>query len=286
MPLFMFLSGFLVWGKEISLKKKFLALVLPFLAWFIVGMALTFIAKGQVDVVRSTLNLLRNPDVGLWFLWVLFLNFCSFKLVSFLAAKFGDTTRIMTFISVYLVMQTIPIHILGFDALRWHFLFFGLGYFFAKYRTRINITPKYLVKIFFLILFPLFALMWYRVSPPAFTSLFIGVTSTTLHTLNGFLISAFIIITPLLGIGFVWSLVPESGGRIYKLLAKLGMISLDIYVVNRLLLLGNSTVELFLSALILSILISLILNRFKITRTILYGRAAVHLSKNKRQATG
>ena len=80
MPLFMFLAGLVAsYSFEMPtypfLKKKFMALAVPFMSWY----ALAYFANGvyQNITLKSYIGrVLLSPDWGLWFLWVLFLNFC------------------------------------------------------------------------------------------------------------------------------------------------------------------------------------------------------------------
>ena len=92
MPLFMMLSGFVT---PIRLERfsqvmhklysRFMQLVIPFISWS----ALDLLLIGRFDVFR----VLRNPEYGLWFLWVLFwIN--TFYIVGLWALKFINPSNI------------------------------------------------------------------------------------------------------------------------------------------------------------------------------------------------
>lgn len=268
MPLFMFLSGFLVLGREINLKKKFLSLVVPFLAWFCVWKFISIIFyKSNIDILFNIFSLINSPDNGLWFLWVLFLCFCILKFMTNISRKIEDKGLVATFIAIYFLLQTLPINNFGIEKVKWYFLFFGIGYFFAKYRSKIKIFPKNTISIICFVLFPICAFFWSNSGPPKFIESF-----NLMFGFRDFVIRFFNIITPLLGIGFVWNIVQKSGGKIYSLIGKLGFISMDIYVIHQSFIYGNNIIVAIFVALIISILVSILLNRFKITRNILYGR--------------
>ena len=66
MPLFMFISGFVSFKENYewsSVKKRFFQLIIPFMAWAMLGMTIS----GNYNWIWLT-----KPDTALWFLWVLF----------------------------------------------------------------------------------------------------------------------------------------------------------------------------------------------------------------------
>lgn len=82
MPLFMFVSGFVSWKvyKWASVKKRAVQLLIPFffsivLAWFV-----NYWGFWSADGFLSyTSKVIIQPDLGLWFLWVLFFYQYSFR---------------------------------------------------------------------------------------------------------------------------------------------------------------------------------------------------------------
>lgn len=72
MPFFMIISGFLFsysgkWTYNFFFRKRIIQLLLPFFTWAF--MDCLFI---KPLTVHSFVELIRNPGLGLWFLWVLF----------------------------------------------------------------------------------------------------------------------------------------------------------------------------------------------------------------------
>lgn len=77
MPLFMFVSGALVYNPERPInfnwvKKKFKMLVIPFILWIPIAY---IIAKQYtwISFEDRIIQVIESPDNAMWFLWVLFL---------------------------------------------------------------------------------------------------------------------------------------------------------------------------------------------------------------------
>ena len=96
MPLFMFISGYLM-PETINnsfLRIKFKQLVIPFTLW-----SALLIALNNPELIKNADSyqfldrlyklFLQPDDGGLWFLWVLFLNFLVFTLSSAITASSG-----------------------------------------------------------------------------------------------------------------------------------------------------------------------------------------------------
>lgn len=269
MPFFMFISGYLALGKTVSLKKKFAALVIPFILWYLISYLISIFQGNATEFVPYITKLFYSPDYGLWFLWVLFINFCLLKAISIIAPKINDLDMLATAVCVYLLIQTIPLGVLGMGLVKWHFLFFIAGYFFAKYKNKIRFLK--LIKILYLVLFPVFVLMWNRIENP----LFIDVLSQYFNKDSVYIVSLiqyYRILTPFLGIGFVWSLVPNAGGFIYSQLQRLGTITLDIYVIQQYLIFTSyPTIITFFICLLLSILLPQLIKKVKVLDIALFG---------------
>ena len=80
MPLFMVISGILTGFKSehtinkntiYSIKKRAVQLIFPFLSWAIISSLL------KKDYCLF-LNIIKEPDNGLWFLWVLFFIYIAY----------------------------------------------------------------------------------------------------------------------------------------------------------------------------------------------------------------
>ena len=80
MPLFMFVSGLLVCYLKTDITAKWLfkkmrMLLIPFIAWIIIPF---FFSKNWSEFPSYFLQVLKTPDYGLWFLYILF---CCFVLL-------------------------------------------------------------------------------------------------------------------------------------------------------------------------------------------------------------
>lgn len=139
MPLFAFLSGWVLVGREGShpllfLRGKALALFVPYLAWVAVELPLRHVAAA--DLMPRLFSALVDPHAGLqmWFLPVLFWMF-----VVFTAGRLVSRTTIWTAavgIAVgALLLFPVP-HTLGLDKIAWLYPFLVLGYLAARYRDR------------------------------------------------------------------------------------------------------------------------------------------------------
>lgn len=136
MPLFMCISGYVapqLVGRGV-IGKKFKQLVIPFLIWT----ALVFMARYFADggylhmgfdgleaVGQNLLGVLRTPDSGLWFLWILFLNFCVFAIFN---GRYLLPLSFAFVISLYLLQSlSTEFSYYGLNLIRWHYPFFILG---------------------------------------------------------------------------------------------------------------------------------------------------------------
>ena len=183
MPLFMFISGYLM-PETINnsfLRIKFKQLVIPFTLW-----SALLIALNNPELIKNADSyqfldrlyklFLQPDDGGLWFLWVLFLNFLVFTL---LRGRYQITLSVVIIISLT-ILQFInhDFALFGLGLFRWHYFFFVFG--FLAHNN--NILKKLKINTW-IILITTLALMnqWNRV---AITSFFgIEINSNTLTTL-------------------------------------------------------------------------------------------------------
>lgn len=131
MPLFMFASGYVAFLSVVNkntmliIKSKFLQLVIPFLSWYFL---INYILIGyyhNIPLNEYIKNIISTPSSGYWFLWVLFLNFIVLTII-FQLKKFIKEEYAAFVITV--IIFIIPIHILGFNLLKWYLPFFLAGY--------------------------------------------------------------------------------------------------------------------------------------------------------------
>jgi fucose 4-O-acetylase-like acetyltransferase len=164
MPLFMFVSGFVSYKNEYkagSITKRFMQLVVPFLAWGIISDLLA----------RQTLTIdwIIQPDKGLWFLWVLFwISTIVYSLK--IAANHFKIKEELLFIPIALVMFVIPIInklAFGFHLVAWYLPFFLMGYLLRKHYAIFAKPFNYLSLPLFAI-FLLSVQFWMMQLPPTF----------------------------------------------------------------------------------------------------------------------
>jgi fucose 4-O-acetylase-like acetyltransferase len=237
MPLFMFLGGAVAslnprpmnWK---FLERKLLQLVVPFVAWYLVAYLLTSahrtIAFGSYIQVGA-----ESPDHGLWFLPVLFLNFCCLALVKQLTPRL----KLFGYPLVWLAICLIPTGKYGIGLVRWHFPFFAAGYLLFTYRqtlARYGRATLYCC----VVSFPLLAVSWHRLYYPSFvTSLARHADSSHILSVSASSFFAGSIITrlyayvvPFAGIGFsLWLFRLKPSRYAYALLGFIGIYTLDIY---------------------------------------------------------
>lgn len=221
MPLFMFISGYLAWstfdGSIGKLKKRFISLIIPFVTWATISCL--FYQYG----ISFFLKLIKSPDLGLWFLLVLFEAY----LLLFIAKrlKFENVILVTLLGGLYYSGRH---NFLGLNLLSWFFLFFCAGYFLAKYKN--NVLPYASIFGYLsLVLFPILAYFWSRNGNPIFVSIFnwdhFPYLKLLIHTYRS--------VVAFLGIAFVITILRYSPNVIRKCLFVIfGMFTLEIYALQ------------------------------------------------------
>lgn len=129
MPLFMILSGWFAAPEKIrKLKRTAIRLVLPVCSWYLI----LYVVEMQyrtIPFVEYVKRWIISPDVGLWFLWVLFLCHLWLVPVRRLEAWIG----LAAYFVGGIVLCAIPISALGLKLTKYYFLFFAIGYLAARY---------------------------------------------------------------------------------------------------------------------------------------------------------
>jgi fucose 4-O-acetylase-like acetyltransferase len=231
MPLFMFLSGAVAayslkpmnWG---FIKTKALILVLPFIAWYLAG----YIVSGAYHTMDAWAYVSRwifAPDYGLWFLWVLFLNFCLLAVAKNLQPKLGTAS----FVVVWLIAKNLPFGQFGLSLVEWHFTFFLLGYliFFYREQLRPYRTPALAACA---VAFPVLVVAWKRTTVPDFAPHLQAILAR--HDLGGLyndLMEVYKYAVPLAGIGAAFLVFKLAANRhLYAVMGWLGVYTMEVYV--------------------------------------------------------
>ncbi len=142
MPLFAFLSAYVLFGRERSplrlVGKRALGLMLPFVVWttvtYLIGASRTW--AGLLDFVGHALLYPQTPGAP-WFLYALFGCFVIFAIIR--AARGRDRALLVSAVIVAsLIVVPIPQgDIFGVFDIAWLYPFFVMGYLFAKHAERI-----------------------------------------------------------------------------------------------------------------------------------------------------
>jgi fucose 4-O-acetylase-like acetyltransferase len=160
MPLFMFLSGYIIFGTVKKPASKWLwskveRLLIPFFIWFLIWSIF-----GQFDFIKLSfinvwsgvqahlLNDVVDPLTTPWFLLVLFMFYCILLVINYLEKYLGYFVYIWIFL--FLCIQ--PAHDAWLIFLRWYYAFFFIGYLIAEHRDKlpmINAKVKLILTLIF-----------------------------------------------------------------------------------------------------------------------------------------
>lgn len=141
MPLFTFLSGYVLPGREGKhplhfIKNKALILLVPYFAWITLVMPLRHVPpSGWIPRLESALI---DPHLGyqMWYLWVLFASYVLFTLARLISKS--DLWIAGTALgAAALAFLPLP-HTLGIDKLAWLYPFLVLGYLTGKRRSALR----------------------------------------------------------------------------------------------------------------------------------------------------
>ena len=166
MPLFMFVSGYLIKGdKTIGfLWKQFRMLVVPFLVWMILY---SFYFR-RLDLQHGNwailpyyyLQVLRFPGKGLWFLWVLYLIDVAYYLLR--KSRYFYLFSFLLVVFLYVLILLFPFfNYYGLGLFRIYYPYFLLGCLMRKYRFDRLIGGWTVMALLFLSV--LFEMAWSRV---------------------------------------------------------------------------------------------------------------------------
>lgn len=206
MPLFVFLSGFVLFGREgsdprVFLKRRALSLLLPYFAWVSVEML-----RLQVPVARwpETLGwaaIQPHRSYQMWFLWVLFALFVIFALTRMVSR--ADMALVVVAVVAEAGRFLPTIKTAGLDKIFLLMPYLVLGYLVAKHREAIRRHE--------------------RVVALAGVAVFVGLSVFPYPTVLGQLVTA------IAGITAAWALYRLLPERWIVLQARLGRRSLGIY---------------------------------------------------------
>lgn len=296
MPLFMFISGYVVFkqGRDINanwLKKRFINLMVPYITWIflvcILGKLWTIetLGKRVKDVVIDPTN------GGMWFLYVLFLeniilyilNELEFLLLIIINKK-GTKSNIVKIMESYQIVYLLAaiifvilystgmcIYEYGIGSVCWYMPFYLMGYWFNRYRNKKK--GKHPIRVMGVIIFLILVSFWKRVEAPHF------VAYISNEVIKIIIYIAYIYLVPLSGIiscSYIVSLLPIFLKRI---IAIIGCFTIEIYLFQWYIIgkfcIGNLLFDTLLNIvaiIFISIVVALILRKSKVITVVLFGK--------------
>lgn len=138
MPLFTFLSGYVLFGREgddplLFLRGKAMTLLGTYVAWIVVAL----VVRGYelAEWPRRIGRALIDPHAGfqMWFLWTLFCLIAIFTLLRQVSRS--DVWLLGAALAVGAALALPLPHTLGLDKIVWLYPFLVLGYFVARHRA-------------------------------------------------------------------------------------------------------------------------------------------------------
>lgn len=277
MPLFMFLSGYVAYITNNKINNNFLfiktkELFVPFISWyFTIGFLL---ANFEEKIYLSTYlkELIFFPDNGLWFLWILFLIFCIYFFIKKINEKLFNNNNFSELILILITclnIRFLTLNILGISLLKWHIIFFFIGYLVARYKYKFVTCLPRVVYISISVIFLLLGVFLSKDVQSLFTNFMSGYLENNIK----YLLVIYSYIVALAGIVFSYFIVGIIRKyRLYKYILFLGKNSIDIYILHLYVLkvfhFNGSTIGIILSTLF-ALAASMIFSRLILRRNVI-----------------
>ncbi len=148
-PLFMFISGYVSWKATgwLTIRKRALQLLVPFFSAIFLGFVIAEWGEWPLQRLADRMvTTLKQPDMGLWFLWALFfinVIFIVCRKTAHMIARSLQTppmaTEIMTMAAVAMVLNLTEIatgvKTCGFHWIAWYFVFFCFGVYWRVFMS-------------------------------------------------------------------------------------------------------------------------------------------------------
>lgn len=285
MPLFIALSGMVYSLKfkalpdkdynfsdaYLEFKKSFRGLIVPFLVWTIIFS----LASHRNNVLEYFKNVARSPDWSLWFLVAVFYCRIIFALLHVLAVKVLRVNSPIKFLALLVVFRVLASffmpNILGFSFFKKYFLFFVLGIFTFKFRTKmIYFLDNYALNLSVIILFSVFVPFWHFLSPNPSE---IWLSNIMPQKFVPLLYLVFKLIVSILGI-YIFILTARFISRlnfdyVNKFLSFTGKMTLGIYAIHSKII---HLPPIFFGPLLVSMLATFIIGKIPIMKSLLLGK--------------
>jgi len=256
MPLFTFLSGYVLFGREGTrplrfIRGKALALLVPYLAWILVELPIRHYPPSAW--LPRLERALIDPHAGMqmWFLWLLFWLFVLFTTARLMSKDDRWIAAGAVALGAMLFLGTTTVF--GLDKITWLYPFFILGYLVAKHRAKLSRLDMW-IAVASVVAFPML-LMW---APPG-----VGIRFAT----------------ALAGMGASWAIFRLLPARLLSPLGVVGQKTLGLYgwqmVVLPFLIVGAGWLGAAVSwtlVMVVATLLTLVLERRAFTRAVFLGQ--------------
>lgn len=286
MELFMIISGFVIYNKLPQklesqwLIKKFKLLIIPFFSWCVISYFYnTYVISDRFflkspSFLQYVLDVFLNPYYGKWYIWVLFFIYILICLLGYIK-RYQELVLLGATLVLLYTMHVLP-DIFGFSLISQYFPFFIVGFLISKYKQRIISHFSVAAAVSFIVFVPLYLLLGNYES---------DFFSLRLHDLFGinygikFLIlrNSYYYLTAIclsIVVSWIFTKLPQ---HFLTPFARLGLITLDIYLVHGLFLnfkIGNgyfAVIFVFILTMLFSVLITYIIKFFPLVSQILLG---------------
>lgn len=235
MPLFFFLSGYIICEKSKKLdiewlRKQIISLVLPIIIWKYIYVFIQVEVTGLRDIWSVFVQWIYDPRGNYWFLWSLFVCEVYFYLVKKIRnvnVKLQFGTDVLLIMLIFGVTHAFKINWGGLRDIYLYLLFYISGYYLHKLRLVSDVDVfirrrccriKLMFPLFWLILFCLHNVIK-------------GQYQTSI--LNGAIIQfIYRILIAYLGIAMCWVLSDYIYGKIRYLLSWIGKYTKEIYIIH------------------------------------------------------
>ena len=283
MPAFMAVSGYFAYrgGGRFHVKnaiwRRFQQLLIPYLLWTIL-----FIATSDELSFSHIKDVLLYPDKGLWFLWALFFISAIFTLCGWLGEKIKVNQEFVVLIvglmlAASMILSKTSLFAIQFIA--YYFIFYAAAFYFHKYKDKLPpIEGKHLISM--TVIWSVMAWYWHMHKTPVFL-LWIPLPATIVNYVYRFLTAA-------IAIYVLFESAPKilDNDKSWNIpFAQVGKLSLGIYTVHMIIIgrivslfkgielsVNSIVIMSFLTALVVSCLIVLLLSKWSVTEKLFLGK--------------
>ena len=231
MPLFMFISGYVSYKIESwnKIKQRFIQLIIPFFSAMLVSWFINDWGEWSVSsLIDYIVKVLKQPDLGLWFLWALFF----INIIFLCCRKMAKKLHISEFFIVLLVAGLLNLIELlthyktfGYHWIAWYFIFFSMGIIWRLFLSERSKLDKALLVVTCILFPPLVYFFRMHNEPPIFYQWI---------NLGNYFPVFYRLVTAFVGVIFWYEIFKHIVAESWKnnVLCKLGRETLPIYYLH------------------------------------------------------